>query len=86
MSLNATLVKKIKQKIVDEACRRSTNAAYNGDFDDGGASRLLEIADAWEDGLNQRIPKKFQSFYEEAMKEQDPEYYTFLMLKKKFES
>jgi hypothetical protein len=63
---------------------RREDAGYSGSWSDGGASSLLAECDAFEAGLNQTVPKRWQTEFERMKHLQDPEYLTYLKLHQKF--
>ena len=61
------------------------NAGFGGHMHDGGASVMHSRADAYEAGLHGTIPDFLADYVKEAEQAEDPEYATFLRLKKKFD-
>lgn len=61
------------------------NAGYSGAMNDGGACKMKELAMAFEDGLNKKIPSFLEPFVKKIIRETDPEYQKFLELKQRFE-
>lgn len=59
-------------------------AGYNGEWHDGGAQALEDVADAFESGLKGGMPKPLVKYYVEFTKATDPEYQKYLELKSKF--
>lgn len=59
-------------------------AAHNGEWNDGGESRMLELLQAFNDGRNGTVPSFLRPFIKQAEREQDPEYAQYLRLKAKF--
>jgi hypothetical protein len=68
-----------------EALQRREDAGHSGAHDDGGCGNMLRLADAYCDGRDNKAPTFLKEYLREARKQTDPEYQTFLALKKKFE-
>ncbi len=78
-----------EQKRTIELARSSANVAaenagFDGRHDDGGASRLREIVNAWEAGLAGRVPESLREFALRASRELDPEWSEYNRLARKF--
>lgn len=69
-----------------EAKRRGDNAGYGGRMDDGGQRAMEESIAMYEAGFSQEIPKEYQPYVDNIIKERDPEYLDYLRLQKKFEN
>lgn len=61
-------------------------AAVNGQMGDGGGSALIREADAFEAGLDQRLPESWSEYAAKHAREIDPEYADYLRMKAKFEA
>jgi hypothetical protein len=68
------------------AREEARNAALGGRMDDGGCHRMLEVVQAFEDGMNQEVPEFLKGYVKEAQNQADPEYQEFLRLRKKFDN
>lgn len=60
------------------------DAAHGGSMDDGGASRLESLCDAYEAGQRNAAPEFLRGFMVQAEREADPEYATYQRLHAKF--
>lgn len=59
--------------------------AMNGGWSDGGAQDLKDKIECFEAGLAGEIPACLKPLYEEFQKVSNPEYQTYIELRKKFE-
>ena len=57
-------------------------AGHNGAMHDGGAIRML--VDAWEAGLEGRVPNSLRDYATQAKREADPDWAEYQRLKAKF--
>lgn len=69
----------------EEAHRLESLAAGIGSHTDGGCSRMLGEVAAYKCGRSGSIPAWLEPYMAEAAHRMDPEYTTYLRLKKKFE-
>lgn len=60
------------------------DAAHGGSISDGGGGALINEVNAFLAGLDGRVPASWAVFAKEAGREADPEYQTYLRLKKRF--
>lgn len=67
------------------ADKKRENAGYNGEMSDGGASALEAEVAAFFCGYKNVFPAKWNKEIKTMEKLLDPEYQTYLELKKKFE-
>jgi hypothetical protein len=74
-------IEQIIEAVLDEATKRSASSGYSGEMNDGGANELRMQVRFYRHGQRGSIPIEW-SF---ARKVLDPEYQTYLNLKKKFE-
>jgi len=68
-----------------DAEKRKIDAAYGGEYNDGGASQILRELEAFEAGLRGQIPSQWREFSVLVDREADPEYTEYERLRKKFE-
>lgn len=61
-------------------------AAQSGAMHDGGAKHLRDLIDLYRSAINGEIPDIWKEYQKEFEKLNDPEYQTYLKLKKKFET
>lgn len=74
----------IEKSARKEIHNRRESAAHAGERGDGGAENLEIALKYWLDGINGRIPSRFQEYVDEYNKVRDPEYQEYLRLKDKF--
>jgi len=75
------LANKLVSIVLARAQSQRESAGLNGDWSDGGASKLETQARFYSMGVQRMIPPEWESY----SKEMDPEYDHYLRLKKKFE-
>lgn len=75
------ILEKLFKLLAEEAENRALSAHYNGSFNDGGATAILEEVDIYKKGMNMEIPKQ----WEKHLAKLDSEYDEYIRLKKKFE-
>lgn len=68
------------------ASANEMDAYFANKIGDGGASVMREIANAYEAGLNNRIPDFLNYYLKEVRMQNDPEYEEYIVLKNKFEN
>lgn len=74
-------IEKIIKAVLEEVKVRRQTAGLNGEWHDGGASKLEEQVKFYNYGRNGIIPPEWIKY----TKELDPEYKEYVRLKKKFE-
>lgn len=67
-----------------EAKSREYDAGCAGQMSDGGCSRMLGEIDAYNCGRKGTIPKWLEPYMTKVVRQNDPEYETYLRLQKKF--
>lgn len=72
--------------IEKEADLRQENAAQGGSYNDGGASVLRDQVKFYRYGRSGIFPPEWKMYNDKAVKQADPEWGTYLKLKRKFES
>lgn len=60
------------------------DAAHTGGWSDNGGGALIAEADAFDAGLDGRLPDGWEEYAEEYRREKDPEWQEYQRLKKKF--
>jgi hypothetical protein len=76
---------KFAQFIRDKGENLKLDAVMGGEYSDGGGGRIIAEADAFLAGLAGHLPPEWiKRYMKEYIKVNDPEYSTFLRLKKKF--
>jgi hypothetical protein len=75
---------KIFTLITADANKRREDAGYGGRVDDGGASLLETGVYFYKLGMEKRLPEEWESYFQQATNEADPEYAEYTRLKKKF--
>jgi|GEM_PF-6580435 hypothetical protein len=80
------IIKAALQRYRAAAKDAEKNAVFDGEIGDGGCSRMLDIANAFEAGLENRLPSFLEYYVKDIMKSQGPEFAKYLELKKKFET
>lgn len=81
--LNNILIALMRYRKAADAVEKG--AALGGSMDDGGATKMRDLANAYQSGLNRTVPDFLIPFIKEINRETDPEYQKYLKLKKKFE-
>jgi argininosuccinate synthase len=66
------------------AHEKRQSAGYNGEWNDGGAQALEDVADAFKAGLAGNVPAALAKHHSEFTKVNDPDYAKYLELKAKF--
>ncbi|RZK44592.1 MAG: hypothetical protein EOO61_03295 [Hymenobacter sp.] len=67
-----------------DAETRALNAAYNGSYNDGGASVLKEQIRFYKYGRDNKFPPEWESYRRQVDRESDPEWAELMRLKRKF--
>lgn len=70
--------------VLKEAATRRDNAAYSGEWNDGGASALEDQVKFYRYGIEGRIPPEWKKYADQATREDDPEWAEYQRLRKKF--
>jgi hypothetical protein len=81
--LNNILIALMRYRKVADDVEKS--AALGGSMDDGGATKMRDLAIAYQAGLNRTVPDFLTPFIKEINRETDPEYRKYLELKNRFE-
>ena len=89
MAEKEILVRKAIQLKIEEAEKARDDAAYGGEYHDGGYSVEMKIIAAFQDGITYeqigKIPSWLNVYVDKAKKMNDPEWENYLRLKNKFE-
>ena len=83
---NSNYTKFIIEFILKKAHQLKEDAGYVGRMDDGGAGRLEDQVKFYQYGVTGEFPSEWIYYRKEFEKENDPQYKTYLELKKKFET
>lgn len=75
----------IARAVRADAEKKKNNAGYSGAHHDGGAAQLLGLLEAWQAGLQGRIPAAFSDYQAQHIRDTDQEYAQYLRLRRKFE-
>lgn len=72
---------------LSDAYNRRENAAFAGSHGDGGCAEIVRELTVWVDGLNGYAPSTgtLAVVNQQFIRDNDPDYQTYLELKKKFE-
>lgn len=86
MTINRTVMDRVIKIYREDAEAVGKSAAFDGGWGDGGRQDMLDRVEAYEAGLNQTLPDFLKDLYmEHYRKEMDPDYITYLQLRKKYE-
>lgn len=72
------------EKVVGAVFKDAENQRYNSPWGDGGASDLMEQIKWYRYGQLGAIPQEWQTYADQVIKETDPDYEQYILLKKKF--
>lgn len=75
----------IARAVRADAEKKKNDAGYSGAYHDGGAAQLLGLLEAWQAGLQGRIPAAFSDYQAQHIRDTDQEYAQYLRLRRKFE-
>jgi len=85
MKLKPDQLPLIAAMIKNEAHNKREDAIFSGAMHDNGASGIINELEFYEAGVSGEIPKKWEKYVKELDNIADPDYETYLKLKKKFE-
>jgi hypothetical protein len=86
--INKAIMARVLSHLRQDAAMRRSAAAFGGRMDDGGASHIEEVCNAYESGMAGQIPAAWMSTYRsmeiEAARSSDPEFAEYQRLTAKF--
>lgn len=85
MNASREILQRIFTLILEDAHNRREGAGYSGRMDDGGAGVLEAQVEYYQMGMEGRLPHAWESYFNQAVREADPEYAEYVRLKRKFE-
>lgn len=78
-------IDEIIEMVEQAAAEMRDTAACNGEWNDGGAGKLLELVKFYNYGRKAVIPPEWEEYEQEYKNKHDPEFQEYLRLKQKFE-